>query len=236
MREEEASKVGKELLKSAVDLAKKLNFKIIYLSLECSELSLVSVLSSLGFNFICAALVRAIRKKDLLHLRIKEKPSGKYEFRRSTQNDYRQIIDIAKEIGKDVRSKFSLTPGLGQELKDKYYVENIKNCCLGLNADEVFVAVKNKAVVGFVCYRHDKVFEEILGKRMSYLVMLGVLQSERRNNLGTYLVDWTHKQVFKNSEILLGRTYLHNLPMIRFILRRGATSSLGFTYTFCKEL
>jgi hypothetical protein len=232
----EVNKIEKRLLKSCIELGKKLGLKIIYLSIEPENYSLTDALSCAGFNFICAEMVRAIRREDLPNLCAEKKIKGKLELRRYKVEDYSQIMNIAEIISKEVKSKYSLTSYLIQQQRNKYYLESIKNCCLGLNADEIFVAVKNKAVVGFICYRYDKIFEKSLGKKMCFLVMIGISQLERRKSIGTYLVDWAHKQVLKSSGVLLGRTYLHNLGMIRFVLKRGMGDSSGFAYTFCKRL
>jgi len=233
----DVGEIENELLNNCSDLAKELGIRVLYISINARRHSLVNVLNSLRFNFICAEMERAMRKSDAPYLYSGGKSDGKDKFRKYRKEDYSQVIRIAEEISLDVNSKFSLNPYLPRKEKESYYLESIKNCCLGLNADDIFVADKNKDVAGFVCYKYDTIFEKSLGRKMSFLVMEGISRSERRKNVGTQLVDWAHKQIFKNSEvILLGKVYLHNLPMIRFILRRGSMLPFDFIYTFCKKL
>ncbi len=232
----EANKIAKEMLKNSIDLARKLGMRILYITIDSRSHSLVNTLNSLGFDFICSEMKGTIRKKDTRYLYLKDKLDGNYKLRKYKKDDYSQIIKIAEEISKDLKSKFSLTPYLPKKEKSDYYLESIKNCCLGINADDVYVAVKNGIVVGFVCYRYDRIFEETLGKKISFLVIGGILRSEHRKNIGKHLFTWTHKQILGNSELVLWKVYLHNLPMIRFILGRGFVPSFEIVYNFCKKL
>lgn len=233
---DEIERTQKELLRSSCKLAKKLGIKILYISINSNRHSLINTLNSLGFNFICAEMERVAKKNNIPYIAMAKKPDDRYKFRKYKEEDYLQVIKIAKEISKDVNSKFSLTPYLPQKEKENYYLESIKNCCLGINADEIFVVVKNRIVVGFVCYRYDRIFKETLRKKMSFLVIGGIAKSERRRNIGAHLFTWAHKQIFKNSEVIMGKVYLHNLPMIKFTLRKGLIPSIDFIYTFCKKL
>jgi len=236
-KEEKINQIGEKVLSKCIRLAKELGIRILYISIDSKRHSLVNTLNTLSFKFICGELEGVSTEKDTPYLYNKEERlDTEYKFRNYKKDDYSQIIKIAIEITKDINSKFSLTPYLPSIQKNNYYLESIKNCCLGVNADNIFVAVKKGSVLGFVCYRYDRIFEESLGKKMSFLVMGGVLRSEHRNKVGTHLLNWTHKQVLKNSEIILGKVYLHNLPMMRFILGRRFTHSFRILYTFCKKL
>jgi hypothetical protein len=237
-REEERqiNEMQKELLNDAIDLAKELDFKILYVSFDSRRYSLVNATNSLKLGFICAELETAYTKRELSYLYVEEKLHDEYKFRRYAKKDYSQIINIAEEISEDVKSKFSLTAYLPQKEKDNYYLESIRNCCLGINADDIFVVVKNNAVAGFICYRHNKALKQSLGKVMSFTVMAGISRDERRKNIGTYLVACGHKQILKSSDMVLGRAYLHNLPMVRLISKMGLGENTKFIYTFCKKL
>lgn len=232
----EANKIAKELLKNSINLARELGMRILYMTIDSRRYSLVNTLNSLGFNFVCSEIKGIIRKKDMRYPCLKEKVDGKYKFRKYKKDDYPQIINIAEEISKDLKSKFSLTPYLPRKEKYSYYLENIRNCCLGLNADDIFVAAKNGVVVGFVCYRYDRIFEKTLRKKIAFSVIGGVSPLERRKGIGSHLFNWSYKQIFKNSEAILWKIHLHNLPMIRFILKRGFVPSLEILYTFCRKL
>jgi hypothetical protein len=227
---------ARALVKGCVDLARRKGIKILYASLECRRHQLINALSRAGFDFVCAEAVRAIRACDLPGLYTREKSPAGYEFRKYKAADYPQLLAIAEEIAHDVESKFSLTPHLRRDMQERYYPESIKNCCRGLNADDVFVAVKNRTVAGFACYRRDLPLEQATGRKISFLVMIGVARSERRHRLGTHLVHWSHMQVLTGSELVMGKTYLHNLPMMNFVFRRGAVPASGFMYTFCKKV
>lgn len=226
----------KQLLKSGLELAKRLGIKILYTSINSASCPLVNILMSLKFNFLCAEMERIISRKDFSSLYLKGGLGRNYRFRKYKKEDYSQIMEIAEEISEDVKSKFSLIPYLPQKEKENYYLESIKNCCLGRNADRVFVAIKNGVAVGFIAYRYNRIFEESLGRKMAFVAMGGISRSERQKNVGTYFFRWAHRQTFKTSDIISGKVYLHNLPMMRLILTRRPVSPFGFTYTFCKKL
>ena len=90
--------------------------------------------------------------------------------------------------------------------------------------------------MGFISYKYDRIFEQSLGRRLAFLVIGGISRIEREKNIGTHFFTWAHKQIFKKSEVVFGKTYLHNLPMIRFILKRCFIPAPQFVYTFCKKL
>jgi hypothetical protein len=232
----QAGKIEKLLLNESFVLAKKLGIKVLYISVNSAQASLAVLLASSGCNFLCAEMERISGRGELPYLSSGKRLNRKYIFRKYRKEDYPQVMKIAGEIAQDISSKFSLNPYLPQEEKYGYYLESIKNCCLGLNADEMFVAVKDTAIIGFIAYRYDKIFQASLGKRMAFLVMGGILRSERKKYMGTYFFTWAHKQIFKNSEVILGRAYLHNPSMIRFIMKRWAHPLPRFVYTFCKKL
>lgn len=228
--------IGRELLREGTNLAKRIGMRILYISTNSERYFLINILNSLRFNFICSEMQGIIRKKDMSYIYAEEKLDTKYKFRKYKKEDFFQVIKIAQEITGGLNSKFSLNPYLPQEEKRNYYLENIKNCCLGLNANNIFVLVKNDTVVGFVCYRDDRTFKETLRNKVSFLVMAGVPKSERRKGLGRYLFNRAHKQIFRDSDLILWKAYLHNLPMIKSIFSRKFIPSFEFIYTFCKKL
>jgi hypothetical protein len=236
LHQDMADKILSGLLLKTAELAVRLNIRLLYISPESTQHSLIRAAGSGGFNFICGQMLRAVRRADFSRLSANGKTDGNCEFRRYRKSDYSSLIEIAKEIGQDVESKYSLTPYLDNKLKAGYYLESIKNCCRGLNADEIFVALRKNTVMGFICYKHDRAFQAASGKRMSYLIMAGISRLARGKNFAASLINWAHRQVFKQSSVLLGRTYLHNQPMIRFILKREVAADAGFTFTFCKRL
>lgn len=235
-KKKEANKIERELLRNGIDLARELGMRILYISIESERQSIINTLNYLKFNFISAEMEGVAKKKDMAFLCKKEKLDSQYKFRKYKKDDYPQIIKIAKEINEDVNSKFGLTPYLPRKKKVNYYLESIKNCCLGLNADDIFVAIKNGLIIGFICYRYDRIFKKTLGRRISFAVIGGISRCERQKNIGSYFFTWAHKQIFKSSKAILGKAYLHNLPMIIFTLRRRLMPSFKFIYTFCKKL
>lgn len=236
--EEQKDKDGIEniLLAESINAARRMGIKILYAPVISEKCSLVNVLNHAGFNLMCGEMRGMLRKRDMPYLYVEGKLNNKYEFRRYRKNDYPQIIRISKEITEDLESKFSLNHYLPQDKRNNYYSESIKNCCLGLNADDIFVATRNGVTRGFICYRRDKIFEKSLGKRMSFLVIGCIARLERRKNLGMHFFAWAHNQILGKSEIILWKIGLHNLPMINFILKRGFLSNVEILYTFCKKL
>jgi hypothetical protein len=232
----EKEEIAKELLRKSVNLARKIGLKVLYISFNSEKAFLINILNSLKFNFICAEIQGIIKKKDISYIHSGERPNTGYEFREYKKEDFPQVMKIAREISGDLNSKFSLTPYLPQKEKSGYYLESIKNSCLGHNADNVFVLVKNDVVAGFICYRYDRLFEGIMKNKASFLVMAGISKSERRKGLGRYLFSCAHKQILKDSELILWKAYLHNVPMLKFIFSRRFIPPFEFSYTFCKKL
>jgi len=226
----------RDLLKNCGMLARSSGIKVLYVSVESTRYSLIRAVNYLGYIFICGQMRRLIRKEDMFYLEPEKKINAEYKFRRYEKNDYPQIIKISKEIDLDVESKFSLTSYLSRSKSTGYYSESIKNCCLGINADEIFVAERKGAVSGFVCYRYDKSSNERLGRKICFSVIGGICRLERKKNIGTNLLNWSYKQVFKNSQAILGNVYLHNSPMMGLTLRRSFAPSADFIYTFCDKL
>jgi hypothetical protein len=234
--DKEKVETANKLMINIVNLARKLRVKILYAPSDSVNNFLISALHSTGFNFICGEMEGLIEAKDMPYVHMKKKLKGEYKFRCYNRKDYSQVMKIAKEITKDVNSKFNLTPYLPTKQKSNYYFENIKNCCLRLNADDIFVMDKKGSVCGFVCYRDEKILEESLGRKFSFLVMGGVSRLERKKKIGSHLFSYAHGQIFKKSEAIIWKIYLHNLPMVRFILRNGFIPSFRISYTFCRKL
>ncbi|MDD4939476.1 MAG: hypothetical protein PHE18_03060 [Candidatus Omnitrophica bacterium] len=236
LKGKEANELARNLVINSVNLAKKTGIKALYISAYSKSWPLIQAVSSLGFNFICGEIEGISTKRDSPFLYRKNSLGKEYEFRKYKKSDYKQIMKISGEINDDVESKFSLTPFLREKEKRVYYLESIRNCCLGINADNVFVVSRKEVPVGFLCYRYDRRFEDALNKKLSFSVMGGISRAERGENIGTHFFNWAHKQVLRTSEVIVGKVYLHNLPMIRFILGRRFTHSFATLYTFCKKL
>lgn len=235
-KHDKADTIEMELLRDSINRAKEIGIKILYAPVISSRYTLISSLNSSGFIFICAEMEGVHAKKDFSFLRPERRLEDKYEFRRYKEDDYPQVLPIAAEIAEDLKNKLSLNPYLPQEQKNNYYLESIRNCCLGINADDTFVAARNGIIRGLISYRSDKIFEKLLKTKMSFLVIGGILRSERKKNLGRHFFSWAHRQIFKKTAILHWKAGLHNLPMLKFILKRGFSSSFGVVYTFCKKI
>lgn len=229
-------KAQEELLVRCFSLAQKIGIKILYVSVRSTEHRLIDAINALKFNFICAEMKGLIRKKDLPYLQVDRDTAERYELRKYKEKDYARIINIAEEITEDLNSKFSLNPDLPLKAKNNYYLEDIKNCCIGDNADNIFVAAKNNVAIGFVCYRYDKIFEKTTGNKMSFVVMGGISRRERRKNVARYLFTYSHRQILKESDAILWKAYLHNLAIIEFMLGRGFVPPFEIIYTFSKKL
>ena len=224
---QKAYETKKKLLKDILKLASEIGFRMICFEADARDLSSIHAAEKNGFQLMINQQMAGMDKNSL---------SGRYRLDKNwiirpfQKSDLSQILQIAKKS--KIISRYHNDYLLPAQKRKKYYETKIKNCCLGELADESFILEKDGRVFGFYFYQIQRRLE---GVTIIYGIDAALSPDILGQGLGTVFVRETVGKMLKKGDIVIGKTHIGNLPMIR-VLNKIGCRYFNTIYTFHRWL
>jgi len=222
------------LLRTLFQECKCENVRHLTARVDIEDISSIHALEETGFKLMTTEHIGIIDKKSSQFLQIK--PVNGLIIRKFRKSDLAEIVKIGKDISSSVYSRFAFDPGLRFDKSRRYYIKVTQN--IYSYADRIFVGVKDNKIIGFIAYKlFDELFTKIIKRKMAFVVLGGILSSQRRKGIGTFIFGNADRFLLKEVDAIMGRVYLHNIPMFEFIKKqRDVYQSLTIQHCFHKFL
>ena len=224
-RSQEAYRIKFELFQEIYKLSSDIGIKHLCFEVDARDLTAIHAAESNAFKLMITQLVYLRNKENLIKT---GELARSYVIRPFRKEDISQILKIAME-SKAV-SRFHADERLPEEKRRAYYKVKTKNCCLGKIADGTFVLEKDKHVIGFYIFRYDK---EIKGLSMGYVEYVALASEAQSKGIGTAFMREVDERLLNNVDVLIGKTHIANIPMIR-TMNKGNAEIICAIYTFHK--
>ncbi|MBI3599211.1 MAG: hypothetical protein HY097_01020 [Nitrospinae bacterium] len=215
--------VIKILLQQASIFAKENEIQHISVKADTDDHLLIMELQNAGF-YIVDCLITYINEINI-------KPFGMpslFNIREYQREDRERIIEIAREAYGNYIGRFNIDHYIPKSKGLDFYLEWTKNCCDGIEADVMMVAEKGGKVVGFLCFKANKILND-LSNKIKY--MGRGLSAISKDGRGAYvsLVSEFIKHSVKTSTMIDYDTQINNFSVIRI------WNKLGLSYVRSKH-
>lgn len=210
--------ISSRLLSRIMEACTELRIEHISARIDSQDMASIHALEEFGFQlmdiltyFVTDMHTYSIKQiKTSLHLR---------EFKKT---DIEDVMEVARHGFRDYSDRFHVDPHLESQHCDNLYAEWAQNSCLGY-ADKVFVAEKDKAVIGFITARIHKDVENFATVRLGEMELVVVSQKARHGLMGVFphLVDFCMNWFKKNADFVLGKTLINNIQVQQKLQKNG---------------
>ena len=208
-----AYETKKKLLKDILKLASKIGFRLICFEADARDLSSIHAAEGSGFQLMINQQMAGVDKNSLSKRYRLDKSWTMRPFQKS---DLSQILQIAKKS--KIISRYHNDYLLPVQKRKRYYETKIRNCCFGKLADESFILERDGRVFGFYFYQIQR---QIKGLTVIFGVDAALSPDILGRGLGTVFVRETVGKMLKKGDIVIGKTHIGNLPMIRALNKIG---------------
>ncbi len=210
-------KAGLSLMRTLIRACKKRKIRHLAIRVDVEDEEILDILGKLNFKIVSMEGVNFF--DDGMFKRKKVKSHFGIKIEKLKRNHIPQILTIAEDVAMQLKSRYHFDSKLPQDKVQRYYIENVINCCKGYNADGMIVGRIGKNVIGFLAYKFCPLFFKFTGVKKTYVVLFAIAPSERRKGVSFEFMYKASRYLLKKKGILLGRVYLHNVPMIKLLAK-----------------
>lgn len=224
---QKAYETKKKLFKSILKLASKIGFRLICFEVDARDLSSIHAAQGSGFQLMINQQMVGMDKSSLSK---RYRLDKSWTIRPFQKSDLSQMVQIAKKS--KIISRYHNDYLLPAQKRKRYYETKVKNCCFGGLADESFILEKDSRIFGFYFYQIQRRLE---GLTIIFGVDVALSPDVLGRGLGTMFVRETVGKMLKKGDIVIGKTHIGNLPMIRALNKIGC-KYFNTIYTFHRWL
>ncbi len=228
---QESIEIKKKLLNAVLEKCLLKGIKVLSSRIGLEDFSSLYALEEMDFRMLTTEAVFVTAKKDR-HIFQNFPKANAVNARLFRQEDYAQVENIGRDISSSLISHYSFDRNLSFDKCKNYYIEVVKNCCLKDAGYVVFVAENGLKVIGCMIYKIDN----FIGMKRAFCTLMGVLKSEKRKGVGSSFMAISHERILQDVDLLYGRVYLHNIPMLNTVVKVFQNSLVGYQYYFKKWL
>jgi len=207
------------LIKSLLVTAAQSRIKHLTIRVDGEDALTQLALEKYGFRKITSEFIHIIdetTQKRQIH------KHPEIQTRKIQKKDLSQIIDTISGFVPNLLNRFYLDNKLPRKKCENYYIESIKNSCLKQNADDVFLGVKEKQILGFYATKFIKLPHRENKKNLCYSVLLGIKPQERRKYSAMSFCNKVFQEIIGQKYFITGRVCAHNIAMMSFLSKMGA--------------
>lgn len=179
----------KNAVGKAIEIAKKHNADFIFTEIDKKNKKTINILKKNGFSEICTNVLFRLYNQKMV------KPvKTNIEMRKYREDDINQIKDIARKTY--TASHFSLDENFKSKTSLLYEKWAENDCKKG----NVFVAVDNGKIIGFVSY--DKTKKR--GKKIASIGLVRVSKKHQGKGIGNAILNFSLRKLRNFNEIYVG--------------------------------
>lgn len=228
---QESIEIKKRLLNAVFEKCLLKGVKVLSSRIGLEDFSSFYALEEMDFRMLTTEAVFVTAKSDK-HIFQNFPKANAVNVRLFRQEDYTQVENIGKDISSSLISHYSFDRNLAFDKCKTYYIEVIRNCCLKNQGYVIFVAENDLKVIGCMVYKIDN----FIGRKRAFCTLMGVLESEKRKGVGSSFLAICHERMLQDVDLLYGRVYLHNIPMLNTVIKVYPNPIVGYQYYFKKWL
>lgn len=216
-----------KLLKDILKLSFRIGFRLICFEADARDLSSIHAAERNGFQLMMNQLMIGVDKKSLSR---RYRLDSSWTIRPFQKSDLNQVLQIAKRS--KIISRYHNDYLLPAQKRKMYYETKIKNCCSGELADESFILERDGRVFGFFFYQVQRQLEKAA---IIFGVDVALSPDMLGQGLGVVFVRETVGKMLNKGDIVIGKTHIGNLSMIRALNKIGCRY-FNTIYTFHRWL
>lgn len=209
-------KIKNMLINSIIQACKQKGIKHLTIRVDLMDNTSLHVLGEAGFKIMALEGVNIL---DRIKNKNVDKKSPILKIEKLKEEHIPQVIRIAEEIAPTLMSHYHFDTNLPKDKISNYYIENVKNCCSGHNANEVIIAKDNHEIIGFLAYRLIPAFTQIIGLSQAYIVLFAISSSKKGKGYSSVFIHKVSKYLLNKFDFIIGNVYLHNIPAIRLLAK-----------------
>jgi RimJ/RimL family protein N-acetyltransferase len=213
---EEQNRIASKLICKIIEECQSREIKHISVRIDNREMAAIHALEENGFKLMDILTYNLLDMNIVPHKTI----TAPYILREFQSEDIDDIMEVARQGFTDYVDRFHLDPGFSHSHSDDLYAEWARNSCLGY-ADNVFVAEKDKTIIGFITAKIHRDVEEYTKLRLGEIPLVVIPPESRRLGFFPNLVDCCMNWLKHHADMTLAKTLINNFQVQRICQNLG---------------